>query len=96
VIAATDGFETVAVARSGEQALELLRATQPDLVLLDLRMPGMGGTEVATRIGAARPATAVVLMTADPASSETATTTVIDKRALSPATLAAAWDLARS
>lgn len=38
------GFE-VTDARSGEEALELLRCETPDVILLDLKMPGMGGLE---------------------------------------------------
>jgi two-component system KDP operon response regulator KdpE len=40
----------VADARSGEEALELLRQEKPDLVLLDLNMPGMGGQEACQAI----------------------------------------------
>lgn len=39
---AGEGYE-VADARSGEEALEALRSTHPDLMLLDINMPGMGG-----------------------------------------------------
>ena len=42
-------FEVVAEASSGEEALELIGEAQPDVVLMDLRMPGMGGVE-ATRL----------------------------------------------
>jgi two-component system KDP operon response regulator KdpE len=38
------GFE-VTDARSGEEALEILRTTAPDVILLDLTMPGVGGME---------------------------------------------------
>ncbi|MCA0330318.1 MAG: chemotaxis-specific protein-glutamate methyltransferase CheB [Actinobacteria bacterium] len=37
------GIDVVAVAGSGEQALEILSESRPDVVLLDLEMPGMGG-----------------------------------------------------
>jgi DNA-binding NarL/FixJ family response regulator len=40
---ATDDFEIVAETTRGEQVLPLVARTQPDLVLLDLRMPGMDG-----------------------------------------------------
>ncbi len=45
-------FEVVAEAESGEQAIELVPEMLPDVVLMDLRMPGMGGVE-ATRCIAA-------------------------------------------
>ncbi len=44
-----NGYEVVA-ARDGEQALTLVAAEQPDLVLLDVRMPRMTGYEVCRRI----------------------------------------------
>jgi len=49
----TDLGYTVIDARSGEEALEKFRAEQPDLILLDLNMPGIGGLETcrALRMG---------------------------------------------
>lgn len=44
-----EGYD-VAAAQSGEQALELLRRTRPDVVLLDLMLPGMDGLDVCRRI----------------------------------------------
>lgn len=43
-------FEVVAEAASGEAALELIGSARPDVVLMDLRMPGMGGVEATRRI----------------------------------------------
>jgi two-component system phosphate regulon response regulator PhoB len=43
------GFDTVA-ARDGEQALELVRQRLPDLILLDLMLPGVAGTEVCRQL----------------------------------------------
>lgn len=43
-------FEVVAEAASGEAALELITSAQPNVVLMDLRMPGMGGVEATRRI----------------------------------------------
>ena len=40
-----DGYEVV-VAKDGESGLELVRRTRPDLVLLDVRLPGQSGFEV--------------------------------------------------
>jgi CheY-like chemotaxis protein len=42
--------EVVAEARSGQDALEVWRATQPDLVILDYRLPGLNGIEIAEQI----------------------------------------------
>ena len=63
VIAATIGFEAVGEAECGEEAVAAAAQLQPDLVLLDLRMPGIGGIEAARRITAANPDTVVVLIT---------------------------------
>ena len=44
------GFDVVGVAADGAEAVSLVRALQPDTVVLDLRMPGVGGIEAARRI----------------------------------------------
>jgi two-component system, NarL family, invasion response regulator UvrY len=90
VVAATEGFELAAAAQSGEEAVDLATAYGPDLALIDVNMPGIGGREAADRIAAASPDTAVVLMTAtpDPATPPDA----LDKRRLSPATLTEIWE----
>jgi two-component system invasion response regulator UvrY len=62
VIAATPGFEAVGEACSGEEALVAVERLHPQLVLLDVRMPGIGGIEAARRITADHPDTVVVLI----------------------------------
>jgi two-component system, NarL family, invasion response regulator UvrY len=62
VIAATPGFEPVGDVESGEDALHEVERLRPELVLLDVRMPGIGGVEAARRITAAHPETVVVLI----------------------------------
>jgi DNA-binding NarL/FixJ family response regulator len=62
VIAATLGFEATGEAECGEEAIAAVERLHPDLVLLDVRMPGIGGIEAARRITAANPDTVVVLI----------------------------------
>ena len=62
VIAATPGFEVVGEASSGEAALEAVERLAPQLVLLDVRMPGLDGIEVAHRLADTHPETVVVLI----------------------------------
>jgi DNA-binding NarL/FixJ family response regulator len=62
VVQATAGFEVVGEAASGEEALALLDATQPELVLMDIRMRGMGGIEAARRIADVAPRTMTILV----------------------------------
>jgi DNA-binding NarL/FixJ family response regulator len=62
LIAATPGFEQVGEALSGPAALELAAELHPDLVLLDVRMPGMDGLETARQLVQADPSTVVVLI----------------------------------
>ena len=51
MIEATPGFEAVGEAASGEEALDAVDRLDPQLVLLDVRMPGIDGIEVARRLG---------------------------------------------
>jgi DNA-binding NtrC family response regulator len=58
-----DGYE-IARAHDARSALALLEKTEPDVVLTDLRMPGMDGLELLAKIKEIRPETMVILMTA--------------------------------
>ena len=62
MIAATPGFEFVGEASNGEEALQAVDRLDPRLVLLDVRMPGMDGIEVARRLQESHPETLVVLI----------------------------------
>jgi DNA-binding NarL/FixJ family response regulator len=57
-------FEVVGEAADGEKALRLVDKQQPDVVLLDLQMPGLGGVDVCQRMGRASPRTAILILTA--------------------------------
>ena len=62
VIGATAELEEVGVARSGEGAIEAARELEPDVVLMDVWMPGLGGIAAARQIKACRPSTVMVLI----------------------------------
>jgi DNA-binding NarL/FixJ family response regulator len=57
-------FPVVAEAGDGEEAIERARELQPDIVLLDLTMPGLGGLAALPRLRAASPGSEVVVLTA--------------------------------
>lgn len=61
-----DRFEIVGEAKDGLEAIDLVDATQPDLVVLDRQMPRMGGVEALPHIRERAPAAAVVVYTAGP------------------------------
>lgn len=57
------GFKVVGETASGEEALGLARSLLPDVVLLDVSMPGWNGIVTAEKIAMACPATAIVMLT---------------------------------
>lgn len=55
------GFEVVGQVGDGERAVEQARKLRPDLVLLDIKMPGIGGIQAAAEIAAAQIAPVIIL-----------------------------------
>ena len=62
ILSSTDDIEVVGEADTGEQALTLIRALAPDVVLCDLNLPGISGLEVTERITGGRRTTRVVIV----------------------------------
>ncbi len=50
MLAQTDGIEVIGEASNGQEAMPLIRSLSPDVILLDLRMPVMDGTELIERL----------------------------------------------
>jgi len=57
------GIEVVDEANSGELALEKVRESQPDVILMDINMPGIGGFEATSRLNKMYPECKVIVLT---------------------------------
>ena len=96
LVSEAQGLRLVGVAASGEEAIQLLPELEPDLVLLDVQMPGLGGLETARIIRRDSPQTVVVLVSADPGSvaadaPSTGAAAILSKSDLTPRTLDELW-----
>jgi DNA-binding NarL/FixJ family response regulator len=101
VVEATEGFVVLATAASGEESIKIVRRLRPDLVLMDINLPGMDGIEAARRLTAMAYRPVVILLSAYAAADltqlivDSGALTYFDKSAFGPEGLAAAWASAR-
>jgi DNA-binding NarL/FixJ family response regulator len=95
VIDATDGFDWIGDASCGEMAVEQAARLRPDLVLMDIRMPGIGGIEAARMIASRSLPTIVVLVTGaelPDAVSDGPAAEILPKDRVNPTSLVRIWD----
>lgn len=64
MLADIDGLQVIGQACSGEEALKCVRELKPDVVLMDVKMPGIGGLEATRKLVRSHPEVKVVAVTA--------------------------------
>jgi DNA-binding NarL/FixJ family response regulator len=64
MLADVNGFQVIGDAKSGEEAVSKARIAMPDVVLMDVKMPGMGGLEATKKLLALNPQIKVIAVTA--------------------------------
>ena len=100
VVEATDDFEVVGEVETGEASVDAARDLHPDLVLMDVNLPGINGLEATRQIlaeaNATRPVVVLVLSTYEaaeyaPRAEEAGAASYIPKSEFSPDRLVEAW-----
>jgi DNA-binding NarL/FixJ family response regulator len=98
VVEATDGFEVVGEAETGEASVEMARELTPELVLMDVNLPGINGLEATRQILSEQADSVVVLLLSTyeeeeyaPRAVECGAAAYIPKAVFGPERLESAW-----
>ena len=102
VVEATDGFEVVGEAETGELSVEMARDLSPDLVLMDVNLPGINGLDATRQILSDHSDSVVVLLLSTyeeeeyaPRAAECGASAYIPKAVFGPDRLEQAWAAAK-
>ena len=101
VVLGTDGFEVAGEAADGETSIEAVGSLRPDIVLMDVNLPGISGIEATRQIRSVLPRVVVLLLSArdtnefDRAAADCGAAGYLAKAHLSPEQLSDLWDRAR-
>jgi DNA-binding NarL/FixJ family response regulator len=97
-----DGFELVGEAETGEDSVEMAQRLNPDLILMDVNLPGIDGVEATRRIKEQAQSVVVLLLSTysaedyAPRVAECGASAFIPKSEFGPERLAEAWAAARA
>jgi DNA-binding NarL/FixJ family response regulator len=100
VVEATDGFEVVGEAETGEDSVTMATDLTPDLVLMDVNLPGINGLDATRQILAGSDTVVVLLLSTyeedeyGPKAAECGASSYIPKSAFGPDRLESAWEAA--
>jgi len=102
VVEATEGFEVVGEAETGERSVEMAQELDPDLVLMDVNLPGINGLDATRQILDGSDRRVILLLSTyeeeeyAPRAAECGASAYIPKSAFGPDRLAEAWTAASS
>ena len=101
VVEATDGFEVVAESETGEASIEAAQDLDPDLVLMDVNLPGINGLEATRQILNGSNRVVILLLSTyeeeeyGPRAAECGAAAYIPKSSFGPERLSDAWEAAQ-